>query len=234
VIPRYQIVLFAVLLAASAVMSGELWHLRQRAHQRLLAGEVTTPTTAPEVAAEVQATLMVASDADGSLTPRILTLPLPASPNERARAVIGKLLDIYAAPGAAHQVPGGAASVLQVFLLPARKGGAFRTGESASSVSEAHSRSRFREHESGGAEMAVVNLAAAFANNHPSGLESETLTLLSICDTLHANLPQITQIRFLVDGQPRATLSGHADLTRTYVPREAAPAVATQSQETQP
>lgn len=220
-IPRYQIVFFVVLLAASAAMGAEVWHMRQRAHQRLLSGEVTTPTKAPEVAPEVQATLMVANDADGSLTPQALPLPLPASSNERARAILGKLLDIYSAPGATHRVPGGAAGILQVFLLPAPE-----PAESASPVSEpAASRSHPRMSKSS-PEIAVVNLAAAFANNHPSGMQTETLTLLSICDTLHANLPRISEVRFLVDGQTRPTLSGHADLTRTYLPADVAPAVA--------
>lgn len=214
-IPRYQIVLFAILLASSAAMGGELWHLRQRAHERMLAGEVTTPTKAPEVAPEVGATLMVANDMDGSLTPQVLSLPLPINPNQRARAIVGKLLDLYAAPGATHQAPGGAASVLEVFLIPASR--------TASRSSESSSES--------GPEMAVVNLTSAFANNHPSGLETESLTLLSICDTLRANLPRISKIRFLVDGHPRATLSGHADLTRAYVPAEAAPPLATELHE---
>jgi len=65
--------------------------------------------------------------------------------------------------------------------------------------------------------MAVVNLSGDFAANHPSGIETETLTLVSICATLRANLPQVREARFLVDGQPRATLAGHADLTRTYL-----------------
>ncbi len=47
--------------------------------------------------------------------------------------------------------------------------------------------------------------------------------MLSICGTLHANLPRVTQIRFLVDGQPRSTLAGHADLTRTYLYTDAVP-----------
>jgi hypothetical protein len=47
--------------------------------------------------------------------------------------------------------------------------------------------------------------------------------VLSICGTLHANLPRVTEVRFLVDGQPRATLAGHADLTRTYLATEAVP-----------
>ena len=65
--------------------------------------------------------------------------------------------------------------------------------------------------------LAVVNLSGSFAQNHPSGIATETLTLLSICGTLHANLPDVVQVRFLVDGQPRATLAGHADLTRVYL-----------------
>ena len=65
--------------------------------------------------------------------------------------------------------------------------------------------------------MAIVNLSGSFAAVHPSGIEAETLTLLSIIGTLHANFPEIAQVRFLVDGQPRDTLAGHADLTRVYL-----------------
>ena len=38
-----------------------------------------------------------------------------------------------------------------------------------------------------------------------------------MCATLRANLPRVAEVRFLVDGQQRATLAGHADLTRTYL-----------------
>jgi hypothetical protein len=65
-------------------------------------------------------------------------------------------------------------------------------------------------------QLAVVNLHGAFTDNHPSGIEVEALTMQSLIGTLHAALPQVTQIRFLVDGQPRETLAGHADLLRTY------------------
>lgn len=203
-IPRYQTVLFVILLVASIVMGGVLWHLRDRAHQRLLAGQDSAPTRAPEVAPVEQATLMAASDEDDSLEGRVLALPLPSGPSGRARAVLGKLLDLYAAPGAAHPVPGGAQSVANVFLLPVK------------TVASAAPKAAPEE----GAELAVVNLTSTFANNHPSGIETETLTILSICATLHANLPQVTEVRFLVDGQPRATLAGHADLTRTYLTEE--------------
>jgi hypothetical protein len=216
VIPRYQTVLFFVLLAASIIMGAVLWQLRNRAEQRRLQGQDSTPTQAPTVAPAEQATLMVASDADDSMSTRILSLPLPPSPGARARAVLGKLLDLYAAPGAAHPVEGGASAIAQVFLLPVSAGDP-GAGSGASSTAGNDPKN--------GPEMAVVNLTGAFAASHPSGIETESLTVLSICATLHANLPQVTEVRFLVDGQEHETLAGHADLTRTYLTTETAPAV---------
>ncbi|HVU48257.1 MAG TPA: GerMN domain-containing protein [Terracidiphilus sp.] len=230
-IPRYQTVLFFLLLAASIVMGAVLWQLRNREHQRLLAGEQSTPTQAPEVAPAVQATLMVASDSDDTLMTQELSLPLPQSPNERARAILGKLLDLYAAQDAGHPVPGGASSVLQVFLMPAnasRKGNAVSTGNTVDQqrvmIPDAGTPAAPANDTQSGPELAVVNLSGTFAGNHPSGIETESLTVLSICATLHANLPQVMEVRFLVDGQPRDTLAGHADLMRTYLTAEAMPA----------
>ncbi len=200
-IPRYQKILLAVLLIASLGMGIKLWQLRDRAHKSLLAGETTAPTKAPEVAPAEQATLVAANDLDNSLVPQMHSLPLPADPGARARAVLGKLLDLYAAPDSTHPVPGGAASVAQVFLMP--------VPDARASNSDA--------------QLAVVNLSGTFAASHPSGLETESLTVLSICATIRANLPNVTEIRFLVDGQPRPTLAGHADLTRTYLTADATP-----------
>ena len=112
-IRRYQTVLFVILVAASVAMSVILWHLRERAHQRLLTGQDSTPTQAPEVAPAEKATLLVANDADSSLLGQEQILPLPLDPGARARLILGKLLDIYAAPNALHPVPGGATSIEQ-------------------------------------------------------------------------------------------------------------------------
>ena len=230
-IPRYQTVLFFLLLAASIVMGAVLWQLRNREHQRLLAGEQSSPTEAPQVAPAEQATLMVASDTDDTLMTQELALPLPASPNERARAILGKLLDLYAAQDAGHPVPGGASAVLQVFLMPANTSNKKTDAASAGSAADQQSvmipdagAPRAAGDAQGAPQMAVVNLAGTFASTHPSGIETESLTVLSICATLHANLPQVTEVRFLVDGQPRDTLAGHADLMRTYLTAEVAPA----------
>lgn len=63
------------------------------------------------------------------------------------------------------------------------------------------------------AASAVVNLNAVFANSHRSGIEAEQLTIFSMVLTLKAQLPQLTRVRFLVDGKPRDTLAGHIDLS---------------------
>ena len=94
-IPRYQKILFSVLLLASFVMGVVLWQLRDRAHQRLIAGEDSAPTHAPVIAPAEQATLLVANDADNTLVAQAHSLPLPADSGARARAVLGKLLDLY-------------------------------------------------------------------------------------------------------------------------------------------
>jgi hypothetical protein len=211
-ISRAQTVLLVLLVLASLAMGVTLFRLRERAHQRMLTGQDSAPTQAPAVTAAEQATLMVANDDDNSLRGQVYSLPLPADPGAKARAVLGKLLDLYAAQDSNHPISGGAASVAQVFLLPA---------EGAASGSKTGG------HGDAGPELAVVNLKGSFAASHPSGMETETLTVLSICGTLHANLPRVTEVRFLVDGEVRPSLAGHADLTRTYLTSDAVPADAT-------
>jgi hypothetical protein len=222
VIPRHQKVIFTVLLLASLAMAGVLWELRQRAHQRLIAGEDGAPTAAPQVAPAEQATLLVANDADNSLLAQVRSLPLPSDPGSRARAILGKLLDLYATADSTHPVSGGATSIAQVFLLPAettRTPAAVRPGTASPRAKTLEGASRQQD----GPQLAIVNLTSSFVASHPSGLETETLTVISICGTLHANLPQVTEVRFLVDGQQHSTLAGHADLTRTYLAADAVP-----------
>jgi hypothetical protein len=227
VIPRYQIIIFSILVAASLAMGGMLWHLRQRAHERLAAGVDSAPTKAPEVAPAERATLMVANDDDNSLLPQVHSLPLPSDPGARARAVLGRLLDIYATPNATHPIPGGAGSISQVFLLPVQDIASRSAARKAATPPEKESSPTFLEHSPTWPQLAVVNLTSNFVASHPSGLGTETLTVLSICGTIHANLPRVTEVRFLVDGQQRATLAGHADLTRTYLVSDAETAEST-------
>jgi hypothetical protein len=63
---------------------------------------------------------------------------------------------------------------------------------------------------------AIIDVNGAFADQHRSGVLVEELTLVSIAKTLGANLPPVSEVRFLVDGKERETLAGHADLTEAY------------------
>ncbi|MDR3764169.1 MAG: GerMN domain-containing protein [Acidobacteriota bacterium] len=67
-----------------------------------------------------------------------------------------------------------------------------------------------------GPSSAVINLNAAFADGHRSGIGPEQLSLFSLVMTLRAQFPQLTRVRFLVEGKSRETLAGHVDLSSWY------------------
>jgi Sporulation and spore germination len=64
--------------------------------------------------------------------------------------------------------------------------------------------------------LAVIDLNAAFADSHRSGVLVEELTVVSLIQTLSANIPGITRVKILVEGRERDTLAGHADLSNFY------------------
>lgn len=205
-IPRFQRFLFGAMLLAAVVMAVVLIRMRERAHDRLITAAESRPASELSMLSTAPAetiTLLVANDLDGSLIPVDRSFPMPKDPNARARVLMQKLLEEYAAPKSTHPIA-NASGVDEVFLmpLPQPKGATEAPGE-----------------------MAVVNLNAAFVQAQPSGIEPETLTLLSMIATLHANQPQITQVRFLVDGRQKDTLAGHADLTRVYLASDTQTAV---------
>jgi hypothetical protein len=61
--------------------------------------------------------------------------------------------------------------------------------------------------------LAVIDVNAALADGHRSGVLVEELTVASLIHTLSANIPGILRVKILVEGQERETLAGHADLT---------------------
>jgi hypothetical protein len=63
---------------------------------------------------------------------------------------------------------------------------------------------------------AVIDLNAAFADQHRSGVLSEQLTVNSLVETLAFNVPGISRVNILVEGKTRDTLAGHADLTESF------------------
>ena len=221
-IQRHQRIVFWCLIACVVGMAVLLALERQRGRDRIQALGDATPLDAPTAITEA-VTLDLANDTDGTIMASSRQIALPSEANARARALIDHLIAEYALPGSPHPLPSGAA-VAEVFLLPLPVVGhavdmsswATTKGGFKATVPVASTDPNAFQPKAPGGELAVIDLHSTFANQHPSGVEVESLTLLSILGTLHANLAQIEQVRFLVDGQARETLAGHADLLRTY------------------
>jgi hypothetical protein len=64
--------------------------------------------------------------------------------------------------------------------------------------------------------VAVIDLNAAFADTHRSGVLVEELTVASLIHTISVNTPGIQRVKILVDGKERDTLAGHAELSDFY------------------
>lgn len=64
--------------------------------------------------------------------------------------------------------------------------------------------------------VAVIDLNSAFADTHRSGVLVEELTVASLIRTVSANTPGVLRVKILIDGKPRDTLAGHADLSSFY------------------
>jgi len=194
VISRGQRILFWTLLVSSVLMSVVLLRMRERALDRLLASAETMPLNPPAGRPVSNVTMMIANDMDGSVQSATQSLALPVDGNARAHVILQHLIVNYARANSKHPIAANK-GVNEIFFMT--------LPQDANHVSPG--------------SVAVVDLSGSFVDAHPSGIEPETLTLLSIIGTLHANFPQISQVRFLVDGQSRDTLAGHADLTRMYL-----------------
>ncbi len=207
-IPRWQQSIFWLLLISVVGMAAFLIRLREGAQDRLLAVQDAVPLASAINAQPVPVTLMLAKDSDGSLEPVQTSAMLPAEATSRARALLVALFREYAVPESPHPLA-PLPAVLDVYLLPLpTPPGQAQTQNQTQAQTQ---------NQTNPDEMAVVNLSGNFVAHHPSGIEVEALTLLSVANTLHANLPQITQVHFLVDGQLKDTLAGHADLTQNYL-----------------
>lgn len=236
--PRRMRIVFWCLLASILIMGVILVVERQRHRDKVRDIADQAPSDAPYTDAE-PVTLDLANDNTGAIVAAERHIALPTEANARARALLDHLVDEYALPGSAHPLPPGT-MVNGIFLLPlpvvghaidpnappspdgrvatvpvlpsdsAAPGDREAPGSPGTSGNPA----------APGGQLAVIDLRGTFANSHPSGVEVESLTLASVLGTLHTNLPQIEQVRFLVDGQPRETLAGHADLLRTYPARD--------------
>lgn len=212
-IPRYQRILFWILTVATIVMALVLLRGCEQAREKLTRPRNETPLSAPVASPSQTVQLALADDSDGSILLTDRDLALPQESTARARALLSRLIAEYSYKNSAHPLQSGPA-IDDVFLLDLPLHPASATGSPAPQNAAAPDNSA-EPHVAGG-QLAVINLRGSFADHHPSGIEAETLTINSIIGTLYANFPRIEQVRFLVDGHPRETLAGHADLLRIY------------------
>jgi hypothetical protein len=228
---RNRRIVFWVLTACILAMAVILFAHRESRRSRIENLGNNAPLDAPYTDEE-PVTLDLANDSTGTITTATRQIALPTETTARARALLDHLIAEYALPGSPHPLQPGVA-VNEVFLLPLPIVGHAVTNATPDAAQAANGHSATTlvassnpndpnalQPRTPGGELAVIDLRGSFVNQHPSGVEVETLTLLSMIGTLHTNLPQIEQIKFLVDGQSRETLAGHADLLRTYPSRD--------------
>jgi germination protein M len=65
---------------------------------------------------------------------------------------------------------------------------------------------------------AYVDLSNDLVSDFDPGIQSETLAIYSIVNSITTNIPSVKRVQFLIQGQEVETLDGHADLTAAYAP----------------
>jgi spore germination protein GerM len=65
---------------------------------------------------------------------------------------------------------------------------------------------------------AYVDLSNDLLSSISPGIETESLSVYSIVDSITTNIPSVKRVKILIQGQEVETLEGHADLTDAIVP----------------
>ena len=211
-IPKYQRIVYWTLVGLIGLMLLLLIRGCVSKHERISAMRDESRIPAPSDLPAEQVSVAQANDADSSITLDDVTMPVPANESLRAKVILDRMFSDFAQTASTHPLPSGPA-VTDVFLVPLPVTNPSPDSNDSAANQDA---SPYGHIHADGDLLAVVNLTKTFADAHPSGIETEDLTLRAIISTLHANFPAIQEVRFLVDGQPRDTLAGHADLTRPY------------------
>jgi germination protein M len=65
---------------------------------------------------------------------------------------------------------------------------------------------------------AFVDLSNDVVSDFEPGIQSETLAIYAIVNSITVNIPSVKRVQFLIQGQEVETLDGHVDLTAAFTP----------------
>ena len=65
---------------------------------------------------------------------------------------------------------------------------------------------------------AYLDLSNDVLSDFEPGIQSETLAIYSLVNSITSNIPSVKRIQFLIQGQEVETLDGHVDLTAAFTP----------------
>jgi spore germination protein GerM len=65
---------------------------------------------------------------------------------------------------------------------------------------------------------AYIDFSNDILKGFAPGIQSETLTVYSVVNSLAANIPAVKEVKILLQGQEVETLDGHVDLSEFFVP----------------
>jgi hypothetical protein len=65
---------------------------------------------------------------------------------------------------------------------------------------------------------AYLDLSNDLLSDFDPGIQSETLTIYAIVNSITINIPSVKRVQFLIQGQQVETLDGHVDLTAAFAP----------------
>jgi hypothetical protein len=65
---------------------------------------------------------------------------------------------------------------------------------------------------------AYIDLSNDILSDFEPGIQSETLAVYSLVNSVTVNIPSVKRVQFLIQGQEVETLDGHADLTAAFSP----------------
>ncbi len=64
---------------------------------------------------------------------------------------------------------------------------------------------------------AYVDFSRELVDNHPGGSAGETFTIRSVVATLAENFPEVSSVKFLVEGREIETIAGHYDASQAFL-----------------